>query len=182
MPKDPFVVDLAEVLRRPGAQHPLHLEGPLPGVELSTARVPADGVVALDATVEAQGHTVIVQGTARAPWEGECRRCLEAAAGELALDLREVFEPDPVDGETFPIADERIDLGAVLRELLALALPMAPLCSEDCPGPDPEAHPVTVEADGADNADGVDGAGDDEPAGPPADPRWAALDQLRFDA
>lgn len=176
MPKDPFVVELAEVLRRPGAQHPLHLDGPLPGVELSTSRVPAGGVVALDATVEAQGQTVIVQGTARAPWEGECRRCLEAAAGELVLDVREVFEPHPVDGETFPITDERIDLGAVLRELLALALPMAPLCSEDCPGPDPEAHPVAVEADDDGAAAGADG-GDE-----PADPRWAALDQLRFDA
>ncbi|HEY8547810.1 MAG TPA: DUF177 domain-containing protein [Acidimicrobiales bacterium] len=179
MAKDPFVVDLAEVLRRPGAQHPLHLEGLLPGVELSTARVPGDGVVTLDATVEAQGHTVIVQGTARAVWEGECRRCLEHAAGDLELDLREVFEPHPVEGETFPITDERIDVGAVLRELLALALPLAPLCSDDCPGPDPEAHPVTT-ADEVEGADGVDDAAGGEE--PPGDPRWAALRELRFDA
>jgi len=167
MSKQPFVVDLAEVLRRPGAQHPLHLEGVLPDVVLSTTRVPDDALVALDATVEAQGRTVIVQGTARAPWEGECRRCLEPASGEMAIDLREVFQPDPVDGETFPIVDERIDLGVVLRELLALALPLAPLCRDACPGPDPESHPVVVE---------------DAPAEPPSDPRWAALDQLRFDS
>jgi len=180
MPKDPFVVDLAEVLRRPGAQHPLHLEGTLSGVDLSTARVPTDAIVALDATVEAQGQTVIVQGSARAPWEGECRRCLEAASGELVVDLQEVFEPEPVDGETFPLGDERIDLGAVLRELLALALPMAPLCSADCPGPDPEAHPVVAEAE-ADADDGPVGTGSGG-TGSSADPRWAALDQLRFDA
>jgi uncharacterized protein len=167
MAKQPFVVDLAEVLRRPGAQHPLHREGPLPGIALSGARVLDGAVVELDATVEAQGRTVIAQGAARAPWEGECRRCLERATGELVVELREVFEPDPVDGETYPIVDERIDLGAVLRELLALALPLAPLCRDDCPGPDPEDHPVVLE---------------EATAEPPTDPRWAALDQLRFDS
>jgi uncharacterized metal-binding protein YceD (DUF177 family) len=63
----------------------------------------------------------------------------------------------------------------VLREALALALPLAPLCDEACPGPDPDAHPVgtPAEADGEEGVDGVDG--------PPADPRWSALDALRFD-
>ena len=176
MAKQPFVVDLADVLRRPGAQHPVHLEGPLPGVALTSARVPEDATVALDVTVEAQGRTVIVQGTARAPWEGECRRCLESTAGELVVDLREVFEPDPVEGETFPIEDELIDLGAALRELLALALPLAPLCRDACPGADPEDHPVLTEDDEAGEHDV------EVPAEPPADPRWAALDQLRFDS
>ena len=166
MTRSPFVVQLAEVLAAPGSQHPLVLEGPVPGVALTTARVPDDAVVALDATIEAQGRTIIVQGTARAPWEGECRRCLEFVSGELTLELREVFEPDPVEGETFPTDGEQIDLEPVLRESLALALPLAPLCREDCPGPSPEDHPVAT----------ADGNGE-----VPADPRWAALDQLHFD-
>jgi uncharacterized protein len=166
---DPFVVNLAEALRTPGAQHGLLLQGHLPGVGLSSARVPDDAVVTLDATVEALGKTVVVQGTVRAPWEGECRRCLEEASGELVVDLREVFEPDPVDGETYPIENEQIDLGVVLHELLALALPLAPLCRDDCPGPDPEAHPVVPESD-------------DEADETPRDPRWGALDELRFDS
>ncbi len=58
----------------------------------------------------------------------------------------------------------RLDLEPVLRDAFALALPLAPLCDEACAGPDPEAHPV--------------GIGDAEP---PADPRWSALDSLRFE-
>lgn len=165
----PFVVHLGEALRTPGAQHDLHLQGHLPGVALSSARVPDDAVVTLDGAVEALGQTVVVQGTARAPWEGECRRCLEATSGELVVDLREVFEPSPVDDETYPIENEQIDLGVVLRELLALVLPLAPLCRDDCPGPDPDDHPVVA----ADDADGT---------APASDPRWGALDQLRFDS
>ena len=51
-------------------------------------------------------------------------------------------------------------------------LPLAPLCGPDCRGPAPEDFPATVEGEGAGEGEG------DEPAG---DPRWAALDELRFD-
>jgi uncharacterized protein len=166
MPRSPFVVQLAEVLAVPGRQHELVLAGTLPGIGLSTSRVPDDAVVALTATIEAQGQQVIVQGVVAAPWEGDCRRCLDPVGGELAVELREVFEPNPVDGETYPTDGETVDLQPVLRDVLALALPLAPLCREDCPGPDPEDHPVLAEED--------DGEA-------PSDPRWAALDQLRFD-
>jgi uncharacterized metal-binding protein YceD (DUF177 family) len=44
-----------------------------------------------------------------------------------------------------------------------LALPLAPLCDEACPGPEPEAHPIGT-------------ASDDE-----IDPRWSALGELKFD-
>jgi uncharacterized protein len=50
-----------------------------------------------------------------------------------------------------------------------LALPVAPLCRDDCPGPEPEGFPVEIESD-----ESTDG---DEPS--QRDPRWAALDQLR---
>lgn len=175
--RKPFLIHLADVMRTPGAQHELAVQGPLPGIALSSARVPDDAVVTLDATVEAQGQTVVVQGTVHAPWEGECRRCLEHASGEMTVDVREVFEPNPVDGEIYPIENEQIDLGTVLHEVLALALPLAPLCREDCPGPDPDEHPVVPEADvpvpAESGANAVRANGD---------PRWAALDQLRFDS
>ena len=48
----------------------------------------------------------------------------------------------PVEGETYPLGRDPLDLEPVLREALALALPLAPLCDEACAGPDPEAHPV----------------------------------------
>jgi uncharacterized metal-binding protein YceD (DUF177 family) len=42
-------------------------------------------------------------------------------------------------------------------------LPLAPLCAPDCPGPEPDRHPLAT----------------DEDDGP--DPRWSALKELRFD-
>jgi uncharacterized metal-binding protein YceD (DUF177 family) len=57
-----------------------------------------------------------------------------------------------------------------------LTLPLAPLCSDDCKGPAPDVFPAVIEGDEVPA----------EPAAPsgeaPADPRWAALDGLRFDS
>lgn len=168
----PFVVNVGEELRHPGHQTPLVLVGPIPGIALASARVLADADIQFAGTVEAQGATVIVQGAVRATWEGECRRCLEPTGGEIVVELREVFEPEPVEGETFPLDDELIDLEPVLREAVALGLPVAPLCAEDCAGPDPEAHPVG-------GTEGDDRDGDEQPR--ERDPRWSILDQLHLD-
>jgi DUF177 domain-containing protein len=164
----PFVVATGELLRHPGVQQHVVRAGRLPGIALSVSRL-TDEDVTVDVVLEAQGPTVTATGTVTGRWTGECRRCLEATGGELEAPLSEVFETDPVEGETYPLARDHLDLEPAVREALALALPLAPLCDEACAGPDPEAHPVTVEAD------------DDAPDQPPADPRWAALDQLRFD-
>jgi len=167
----PFLISTSELFRQRGARHPLTLAGPLPGLALSITRLTRDDVVA-DVVLEAQGETVTVTGTVTGWWEGECRRCLEPTGGQVFVEVSEVFEPEPVEGETYPLGRDDLDLEPALRDALALALPVAPLCDEACAGPDPEAHPVTVAVD-PDEGDG--------PAAPPADPRWGALDGLHFD-
>lgn len=177
--REPFVVSTAELLRHRGARRQVTLVGSLPDVELSSSRLVPDEVEA-DLTLEAQGSVVTVTGTATGRWTGECRRCLGPAGGPVTVELREVFEPDPVEGETYPLGRDEIDLRPALREAFALAVPIAPLCDEACAGPDPEGHPVVPEGD---EAPGGPAAGDEEPLhdGRLADPRWAALDALRFD-
>jgi uncharacterized protein len=162
-----FVVGTAELRRTPGHIREARVEGPLPGVALSDSWVPDGAEVVADLRLEvlADGH-LTASGTVRAPWEGRCRRCLRAVGGTLEVEVSEVFEPDPeVDAETYPLGVDRVDLEPMLRDAILLALPLAPLCRDDCAGPDPEANPVG-------------GAADDEPA---LDPRWAGLSELRFE-
>ena len=61
---------------------------------------------------------------------------------------------------------DSIDLGPAVHDAVVLALPLAPLCRPDCPGPDPDNFPVVTA---------------DEPLEKPVDPRWAALAELDFD-
>lgn len=172
---------IADVRRRPGVQRPVVRSFPVDAlgpIGTSSATVPPDGDVAVDGTVEATGLDIVLTGVVTAPWEGECRRCLQPVTGTVEADLREIFTPHPVEGETWKVDNDSIDLGPVLHDAVLLSLPLVPLCAEDCVGPDPERFPALVEGDPALAADED---ADDAPAAPPADPRWAALDDLKFD-
>lgn len=139
------------------------------GAASSSARV-RGGAVELDLRVEAATGGFVVRGRIGGAWAGECRRCLEEVGGPLDAPVREVFEDSPAEGETWPVADDRIDLAPMVREAAILALPLAPLCSPDCPGPEPDRFPTGPAASEP----------DPDPGG--RDPRWAALDQLAFDS
>lgn len=102
----------------------------------------ADGVVGVDLEVTAAGGSFVAAGRVTGEWAAECRRCLEEVRGRIDTALREVFEWEPAEGETWPIVDQRIDLGPAVRETAILALPMAPLCSVDCAGPVPDRFPT----------------------------------------
>lgn len=170
MTRENFVVDLVTVSRAPGVRHPVRRSAPLPGgVILPGASVPEGAEVTVDLVVEAAGSTVVVEGAVVVPWTGVCRRCLEDASGVLDLDIRELYTAEPVEGETYPLPEEKLDLAPMLREVISVELPVAPLCRDDCPGPDSDTHPVTVEDPDLREAPGR------------TDDPWAALDDLRLD-
>ena len=66
----------------------------------------------------------------------------------------------PTEGETYPLDGEQVDLEPLVRDAVLLALPLAPLCADDCPGPAPEAFP-TGPADTEEPPPAI-------PAGPPS--------------
>lgn len=156
-----------ELLREPGVQR--HDEGTfaLEPAGLTSAALRDDRDVSYRLTLEARGQRVTARGSATGEWAGPCRRCLQPTAGAVEAAVDEIFEIRPTPGETWPIVDGVVDLEPVLREALLLELPLAPLCREDCVGPDPERYPTTAEPDADDT--------------PPRDPRWAVLDDLEID-
>lgn len=171
-----LVVGVADLLRRPGTRRAERFPVVLDGLAISTARVPDGADLEVDLVLESQSASIVVAGTVAAPWVGPCRRCLEDASGTARAEVREIFENRPTEGETYPLHGEQIDLEPLVRDAVLLALPLAPLCSEDCRGPAPGSAVVGTSDDPATVADD-----DDEVAGLPADPRWAALDELRFE-
>jgi uncharacterized protein len=164
-----LLVSVTEVRRRPGSRIPVARTLEAEGLGLSDVTVPDGAVIAFEGEVESIHEGVVLSGVATVPWEGACRRCLRPLAGTATIDVREVYATKPVDGETWPLEHDHIDLGPLLHDIALLALPLAPLCDEECRGPAPEEYPATVEGEG----------GHEEPdAGPARDPRWAALDDL----
>ncbi len=165
-------VGVLELRRRPGTQRDVHIATSLPGLAITGARVTEGVDLVLDATLESIDGAVTVTGTLEVPWTAECRRCLEEVAGVAEVEVSEVFEVHPVEGETYPIEGDEVDLEPVVRDAALLHLPLAPLCREACAGPAPDDLPVAVA--GTPEAE--------ERAEPVRDPRWAALDELRLEA
>ncbi|HEX2043624.1 MAG TPA: DUF177 domain-containing protein [Acidimicrobiales bacterium] len=164
----PFVVNVADLVNRPGARRRERVVGTLGGLRVGDASVPAGNEVAVEVLLEWVTDGVLASGDTRARWVGDCRRCLGPVGGELRVEFRELFEAEPREGESYPLRNDRLDLAPLAREVLLLDLPLAPLCADECRGLCPTC--------GADL-----NRGDCECVAELGDPRWAALDVLRGD-
>jgi uncharacterized protein len=90
---------------------------------------------------------VLVTGFLEGDVEQSCVRCLELFNGHLEFDLEEEFlqTVQVMSGEGLDLAEEDeeselidsehiLDLTNVVRQAVLLAMPMQPLCKEDCAG------------------------------------------------
>jgi uncharacterized protein len=158
-------IGVAELRRRPGTRRHLRRSVPIGGLATSTAATPEGSEGELDVGLESLADGVTVDGVIRFRWVGPCRRCLEPTGATAEAEIHEVFKDRPEGPDLLPIEGDTLDLSAVVRDAVVLALPLAPLCRDDCQGPEPERFPVRPAGEAA----------------PPPDPRWAALAELRFD-
>ncbi|MGE0216795.1 YceD family protein [Mycolicibacterium sp.] len=180
-PRSPLVIDVSRLGRRPGSMTTVHTTVPSPlriGVELIA--IDEGAPMALDLRLESVSEGVLVSGTVSAPTSGECARCLTSIAGEVEIDLTELFAyPDSTTDETTE-ADEVgrvtrdggadvVDLEQPIIDAVGLALPFSPVCREDCAGLCPEC--------GVPLATAEPGHGHEQ-----IDPRWAKLAALREQA
>ncbi|MET7681658.1 DUF177 domain-containing protein [Streptomyces sp. NPDC005423] len=153
--RNPLVFDTHELGRRPGALRRLTRSIDAPrdlGIQ-GVIGVPEGAPVELRLRLESVMEGVLVTGTARAQAKGECVRCLEPIEQKLEADFQEMFSyPDADDrgrakaetaddaGESADdedrlyIEDGLFDLEPVLRDAVVLALPMQPVCQDDCLG------------------------------------------------
>jgi uncharacterized protein len=143
--------------------------------------------VALEVRFEAVSEGVLATGTAIAPLGGECARCLTPLTSSVTVSFQELYlyadgrhdkqgkhdrhdrhdeEDEQDEQELYHLNGDQLDLESAFRDAVVLALPMSPLCREDCPG-------LCAEC-GAPLAD----AGPDHRHDEATDPRWAALKQL----
>lgn len=101
---------------------------------------------------------------------GPCMRCLKDAEPRTVVDAREVDQPNGGEELDSPyVSAEELDLQQWANDAFVLALPTQVVCRPDCLGLCPVCGTDLNEA----------GPGHAHETGP--DPRWAALDALKFD-
>lgn len=138
----PLVLDTRELGRRPGSMRPVRREVAAPRrIGLDLVAVPEGGELVLDLRMESVVEGVLVTGSVSGVAEGECSRCLEPVTEPVTVHLTELYaypgsaaEATTEDDGTRSVADDLVDLGEAITDAVALALPLQPLCSEDCAG------------------------------------------------
>ena len=161
----PLVVNVVELLRSPGTTKDVTVSVAAADLEFDDARI-VDESVDIALRLESLSNGVSVHGTAAATWSGECRRCLEPVSERMVVDLDELYQRVREDPDAYSIENDQINLLPMVRENLLLAVPLGPLCREDCPG--------FCSQCGKDLSEGACGC--DRTV---RDPRWAALDALK---
>jgi uncharacterized protein len=133
------------------------------------AGVPEGCDLRLDVTLESVTEGVLVTANAVAPVTSECARCLEPVAQTIEVRCQELFSYEQGVGDTdedgYSLDGDLLDLEPVLRDALVLALPLAPLCRQDCPGLCVECGALLAQA------------GPEHGHDPAVDPRWMGLRQ-----
>jgi len=122
-------------------------------------------------------RSILAKGTLHTEVEVTCSRCLSLFSCPLTLNIEEEYFPmvDVVSGAFLPVPDEpgcftidehhTLDLTEAICQYALLAIPMKPLCGEDCAGLCPNCgHNLNH------------GPCDCPPQG--MDPRWSELSKL----
>ena len=162
-------------------------------MHLELVRVPVGADMTLDVRFEAVTEGVLATGSVTAPLAGECARCLAPLTSAVTASFQELYlyqeerprgarttgrgtrdkhdkhhrdEPEEQDDELLYLDGDLLDLEPTLRDAVVLALPMSPLCRDDCPGLCVECGVPLAEA------------GPDHRHEEATDPRWARLKQL----
>jgi len=184
-----LLFNVAQLLKEPvGATRKLELNTPQlllsdggDGPEVS------DGLEARDLSGNAKitrlSRDLLVQGQVAGEVTLQCSRCLDPFVTAVEAPLEELFRqtidvtsgnplpPDPAaaDDEAFAIdANHIVDLTEPVRQALLVALPLQPLCREDCAGLCPQCGANLNEGDCGHRPDTTDD-------------RWAALRELQLE-
>ena len=155
---------------RPGEEYRDQVELELEPFELGGQRyLPVPEKVPAELTISRASTGAVFDLRFGVRLHGPCYRCLDDAVLDLPISAREYQATNPGDAEeltTQYVVDDRLELAAWARDATALALPNQILCRPDCAGLCPvcgrnlndEPHTHEEKA---------------------ADPRWAALEELR---
>lgn len=161
----PLVVNVVELLRWPGSTKDIIATVACSDVDFNDVRI-VDEPVEVTMHCESMSNGISVSGTASATWAGECRRCLAPIRERVAVEVNELYQLVPDNPDAYAIENDQINLLPMVRENLLLAIPLGPLCRDDCPGFCPQCG-----ADLSETSCDCDTT--------VTDPRWAALERLK---
>lgn len=128
------IVPGASVVDVSGLDHGdrLHVEVAIPlslTMDLATLQGPTDLAVDIEATPAG----FEVTGLATADLTLVCHRCVAPIEEKLEVEVDDLVTEDPDDGQP-TVESDRIDLVPIALDAVGLAVPLRPVCRDDCKG------------------------------------------------
>jgi uncharacterized protein len=160
-------IDVRDLVGRPGASKVEHLSGTVDDLSTELASLSEDAPVTIELVLESLIEGVVAIGTLEGSLSLRCARCLKEFERGFSVGVSELFVPFPhEDSDEYPLDSEGyLDPDQMVRDLVGLELPFAPVCRPDCRG-------LCGRCGGDLNVDGCT-CTDSE-----IDPRWEGLDAL----
>ena len=160
-------IDVRDLVGHPGASRVEQLSGTIEDLSTELARLSEDTPITAELVLESLIEGIVASGTLEGSLALRCARCLKGFERGFSLRLSEVFVPFPhEDSDEYPLDPEGfLDPDQMLRDVVGVELPFAPVCRPTCLG-------LCSRCGGDLNVDGCT-CTDAE-----IDPRWDGLDAL----
>ncbi|MDQ4145530.1 MAG: DUF177 domain-containing protein [Actinomycetota bacterium] len=130
-------LSVVDLLGRPGEYRDFTVTAVLTDVRNALARLenrPIQGDLRAESVVEG----ILVTGSVQAEATFDCARCLSSFELPMSLELCELFlapgHEAPADEDSYEVAGKEVHLEPMLRDAVVLALPLKPVCRDDCAG------------------------------------------------
>jgi uncharacterized protein len=143
--RSPFVFDVRDLGRRPGAMRLYDRD--VPADALLGGKATLDGLyttqaadLLLDLRLESVVEGVLATGHVSGSLAGQCVRCLDPVEVDVDAEFQELYYYGVEDltaeeaEEALVVVEELISVESPGHDAVMLALPLQPLCQDDCPG------------------------------------------------
>lgn len=132
-------VDVAAALKSPGEHMLFEVSGDVPLSDESQGIALCSPVTAWGVVFGAEG-LLRVQGQLQATLRAACSRCLTPFSMDVSIAFDERFaksegnKGDSEQEDFYPYSEAALDLSGLVRDMIWLQMPIAPVCREDCKG------------------------------------------------
>ena len=152
MNKNPFILNIHELSRRAGEmkEYELDIEAP-ERIGVPLIGVPQGGVIEADIRVESVTEGVLLSAEIYAVAHGECIRCLDPVEEIVERKIQELYRYEPTndrgrkkrsdevdidleDEDELQMDGDLMNLEIPIIDAIILALPVNPLCDDECMG------------------------------------------------
>lgn len=131
-------VRVADVKKWVGRELSVHLSEPWPNIVAERMEGVLSDPAEIDVRVRNLGPALLVEIEGTAKVFTDCVRCLEPTEVLVPFASTEEFKDEPGPSDPFleylRYSNDRIELDDIVADLVAVAMPIAPICREECKG------------------------------------------------